>query len=163
MDAAQFAKILGVSITPSSASLRLCGRIWFVGDGAFAPEVWGRSASRPYLGPFDLRGFVPFAGRFQNGRGLPLLQCPPPCLRAFVRVPVFFISETAVSPSLRLWVLAGGFADKTARSNQEEVFWRYSRANWRMISKRGKSLFFLRLRRCGLGGVGTLDGEFFGH
>jgi hypothetical protein len=26
--------------------------------------------------------------------------------------------------------LGGGFADKTARSNQEEVFWRYSRASW---------------------------------
>ena len=49
------AEILGVSITPSSASRRLCGRIWFVGFGAFAPESWVRSASRPYLGPFDLR------------------------------------------------------------------------------------------------------------
>jgi len=49
-------------------------------------------------------------------------------------------------------------------SNQEEVFWRYSRASWgRMVSKRGKALFFLWLRRSGLGGVGTLDGEFFGH
>jgi hypothetical protein len=47
------AEILGVSITPSSASRRLCGRIWFVGDGAFAPESWVRSASRPYPGPFD--------------------------------------------------------------------------------------------------------------
>ena len=33
---------------PSSASRRLCGRIWFGGDGAFAPEAWVRSASRPY-------------------------------------------------------------------------------------------------------------------
>jgi hypothetical protein len=85
----------------------------------------------------------------------------PPRLR---ESPCFLkTAETAVLPFLRLWVLAGGFADKTALSNQEEVFWRYSRANWRMVSKRGKTLFFLRLRRRRLGGTGTLDGEFFGH
>lgn len=31
------------------------------------------------------------------------------------------------------------------------------------VSKRGRTLFFLRLRRRRLGGVGTLDGEFFDH
>ena len=35
-------------------------------DGAFAPESWVRSASRPYLGPFDSRGFASFAGRFET-------------------------------------------------------------------------------------------------
>ncbi len=45
----------------SSASLRLCGRIWLGGDGAFAPEAWVRSAIRPYHF-FDSRGFASFAG-----------------------------------------------------------------------------------------------------
>ena len=31
------------------------------------------------------------------------------------------------------------------------------------VLKRGRTLFFLRLRRRRLGGVGTLDGEFFDH
>lgn len=33
---------------PLSVSLCHCGRIWFVGDGAFAPEVWVGSAIQPY-------------------------------------------------------------------------------------------------------------------
>ena len=89
MDPAQSAKILGVSITPSSAS-RLCGRIWFVGFGAFAPESWVRSASRPYLGPFDSRGFAPFAGLLPNRqRTAVATMLPSPCPRASVRAPVF--------------------------------------------------------------------------
>ena len=85
MEADQSAKILGVSITPSSASQRLCGRIWFVGDGAFAPEVWVRSASRPYLGPFDSRGFASFAGllpKRQRTAVATMLPSPCPCATA---------------------------------------------------------------------------------
>jgi hypothetical protein len=42
----QRGKTPGDSKIPSSASRRLRGRIWAVGDGAFAPESWVRSASR---------------------------------------------------------------------------------------------------------------------
>ena len=38
-------------------------------DGAFAPEVWVRSASRPYLGIFDSRRFASFAGEPLSLRG----------------------------------------------------------------------------------------------
>jgi hypothetical protein len=81
VDAVQRAKILVVSITPSSASQRPCGRNWFMRFGAFAPEVWVRSASRPYPGPFDSRSSSGIRGLLPNGRGLPFLQRP---LRAFV-------------------------------------------------------------------------------
>ena len=42
-------------------------RDWVGEDGAYAPEVWVRSARRPYLG-FSIHGSLP------NGRGLPLLH-----------------------------------------------------------------------------------------
>ena len=57
-----------------SAPRRHSGRNCRRRNGAFAPEAWVRSASRPYLF-FDLRIFASFAVR-SNGRGLPLLQFP---------------------------------------------------------------------------------------
>ena len=78
--AMQRGRIPSDSKIPSSASRRLCGRIWVVGDGAFAPEVWLPSARRPYPVFFDSRGFASFAGLLQKGRGLPLLQSSPLCV-----------------------------------------------------------------------------------
>jgi hypothetical protein len=56
--------------------LASCGRIWFAGDGAFAPEAWVGSAIQPY--PFfsiradsrDSRA----SPTYSHGRGLPWLQ-----------------------------------------------------------------------------------------
>jgi hypothetical protein len=86
VDAAQFAKIPGVSITPSSASRRPCGRIWFVGFGAFAPESLVRSASRPYPGLFDSRSSSGIRGLLPKRQRTAVATTPPPCLRS-VRVP----------------------------------------------------------------------------
>jgi hypothetical protein len=81
VDAAQSAKILGVSITPSSASQRLSGRIWFVGLGAFAPESLVRSASRPYPGPFDSRSSSGIRGPAPERQRTAVATMLPPCLR----------------------------------------------------------------------------------
>jgi hypothetical protein len=56
--------------------LASCGRIWFAGNGAFAPESWVGSAIQPY--PFfsiradsrDSRA----SPTYSHGRGLPWLQ-----------------------------------------------------------------------------------------
>jgi hypothetical protein len=106
VDAAQSAKILGISIIPSSASQRLCGRNWFVGDGAFAPESWVRSASRPY--PFfSIREDSPFAVRTRTAedcRGYNAPLSVSPCLR---ESPCFYIAGTAFAPLFAALGLGG--------------------------------------------------------
>ncbi len=67
-DLRDFVRVLHSLSAPASLREELLVR-----DSAFAPEAWVRSAIHPYPGPFDSRGFAPFAGR-SNGRGLPLLQ-----------------------------------------------------------------------------------------
>jgi hypothetical protein len=56
--------------------LASCGRIWFAGDGAFAPEAWVGSAIQPY--PFFLIRADSRDSRasptYSHGSGLPWLQ-----------------------------------------------------------------------------------------
>ena len=55
------------------AALDLCVRNWVGGDGAFAPEVRVRSASRPYQ-LFRFAWICVNRGSLPNSRGLPLLH-----------------------------------------------------------------------------------------
>ena len=77
--------------------LASCGRIWFAGDGAFAPEAWVGSAIQPY--PFfliraDLRDSRACSKTAEDCRGY---NAPPSCLRASVRNPCFFYTTAASS------------------------------------------------------------------
>jgi hypothetical protein len=54
------------------------------GNGAFAPESWVPSARRPYLGPFDSRGFASFAGLSETAEDCRCYNSSSSWLRGFV-------------------------------------------------------------------------------